>query len=103
MLLGDDGSCAFVLRSSAGRKDIFRVDRLRFTPQSSDTSTWMSIEAPSRSARCVVVLTGGVLGAGLVWGWLRQRTRSVWPALLSHTGAVIAYLAVHLWLTRGKP
>ena len=50
----------------------------------------------------VVVMTGGVLGAGLAWGWLRQRTHSVWPALLSHTGAVIAYLAVHLWLTRGK-
>jgi membrane protease YdiL (CAAX protease family) len=50
----------------------------------------------------VAVMTGGVLGAGLAWGWLRQRTHSVWPALLSHSGAVIAYLAVHLWLTRGK-
>jgi membrane protease YdiL (CAAX protease family) len=47
----------------------------------------------------VVVMTGGVLGGGLFWGWLRQRTRSVWPALLSHGGAVLAYLAVHFWLT----
>jgi len=50
----------------------------------------------------VVVLTAGVLGAGLVWGWLRRRTGSVWPPLLSHSGAVIAYLAVHFWLTHGS-
>jgi membrane protease YdiL (CAAX protease family) len=47
----------------------------------------------------VVIMTGGVLAAGLFWGWLRQRTRSVWPPLLSHGGGVLAYLAVHLWLT----
>ena len=47
----------------------------------------------------VVLMTGGVLGAGLVWGWLRRKTGSVWPALLSHGGAVVAYLAVHYWLT----
>lgn len=46
-----------------------------------------------------VLMTAGVLGAGLFWGWLRQRTHSVWPALLSHSGAVMAYLAVQLWLT----
>jgi membrane protease YdiL (CAAX protease family) len=47
----------------------------------------------------VAVMTCGVLGAGLFWGWLRRRTGAVWPALLSHGGAVIAYLAVHVWLT----
>jgi len=47
----------------------------------------------------VVVMTGGVLGAGLLWGWLRQRTGSIWLPLLSHGGAVLAYLAVHLWIT----
>lgn len=47
----------------------------------------------------VAVMTSGVFGAGLFWGWLRSRTASVWPALLSHGGAVIAYLAVHVWLT----
>ena len=47
----------------------------------------------------VVIMTGGVLAAGLFWGWLRQRTRSVWPPLLSHGGGVLAYLTVHLWLT----
>jgi membrane protease YdiL (CAAX protease family) len=46
-----------------------------------------------------VLMTSGVLGAGLLWGWLRQRTGSVWPALMSHSGAVIAYLTVQLWLT----
>jgi membrane protease YdiL (CAAX protease family) len=49
--------------------------------------------------RGVSVMTAGVLGAGLFWGWLRRRTGSVWPPLLSHAGAVIAYLAVHVWLT----
>ena len=47
----------------------------------------------------VVLMTGSVLGGGLFWGWLRQYTRSVWPALLSHGGGVLAYLAVHIWLT----
>ena len=46
----------------------------------------------------VVLMTGGVLGAGLIWGWLRRSTGSVWPPLLSHGGAVLAYLAVHFWL-----
>jgi len=50
----------------------------------------------------VVILTGGVLAAGLLWGWLRWRTGSVWPSLLSHGGAVLAYLGVHLWLTSGR-
>lgn len=52
-----------------------------------------------REASGVVVMTGGVLGAGVLWGWLRRRTGSVWPPLLSHGGAVLAYLAVHLWVT----
>lgn len=47
----------------------------------------------------VVIMTSGVLSAGLIWGWMRQRTHSVWPSLISHSGAVLAYLAVHLWLT----
>ena len=46
----------------------------------------------------VVLMTSGVLGAGLFWGWLRRRTGSVWPPLLGHGGAVVAYLAVHYWL-----
>jgi len=45
-------------------------------------------------------MAGGVLGGGLLWGWLRWRTGSVWPALLSHSGGVLAYLAAHFWLTR---
>ena len=38
---------------------------------------------------------GGILAAGLLWGWLRQRSGSVWPALLGHWGAVAAYAAVY--------
>ena len=41
----------------------------------------------------------GVWFAGMFWGWLRQRTGSVWPPLMSHWGAVLAYLGVHYWLT----
>jgi|GEM_PF-1087525 len=45
-----------------------------------------------------IIMTGGVLGAGVFWGWLRRRTGSVWPPLLSHAGAVLAYLAIEVWL-----
>jgi membrane protease YdiL (CAAX protease family) len=50
----------------------------------------------------VVAMVSGVVAAGLLWGWLRQRTGSVWMPMLSHTGAVLAYLAVHFWLTGGS-
>jgi CAAX protease family protein len=46
-----------------------------------------------------IIMTGGVLGAGVFWGWLRHRTGSVWPPLLSHAGAVLAYLAIDVWLS----
>ena len=32
--------------------------------------------------------------AGLGWGWLREKTGSVWPALLGHAGAAAAYMIV---------
>lgn len=35
-----------------------------------------------------------ILAAGCFWGWLREKTGSVWPALLSHAGAVAAYMVV---------
>lgn len=46
------------------------------------------------------IMISGILMAGLVWGWIRQRTGSVWPALLSHSGAVLAYLGYYFWITR---
>ena len=49
-----------------------------------------------------LVMTAGVFGAGLFWGWLRRLTGSVWPPLASHAGAVIAYLAVYLWILQGS-
>jgi membrane protease YdiL (CAAX protease family) len=36
----------------------------------------------------------GVAGAGVGWAWLRERTGSVWPALLSHGTAAAAYTLV---------
>ena len=41
------------------------------------------------------LMFSGILAAGLFWGWLRQRSGSVWPALLGHWGAVAAYAAVY--------
>ena len=41
------------------------------------------------------LMFGGILAGGLFWGWLRQRSGSVWPALLGHWGAVAAYAVVY--------
>jgi membrane protease YdiL (CAAX protease family) len=49
----------------------------------------------------VAAMVAGVAGAGLLWGWLRQRTGSVWMPLLSHSGAVLAYLLVYFRVTAG--
>ena len=35
-----------------------------------------------------------ILVAGIGWGYLREKTGSVWPALLGHAGAVIGYMVV---------
>lgn len=35
-----------------------------------------------------------ILAAGCFWGWLREKTGSVWPALISHAGAAGAYMVV---------
>lgn len=39
-----------------------------------------------------------VFGAGCLWGWLRERYTSLWPALLGHVGAGVGYTAVFLSL-----
>ncbi|MCP4231672.1 MAG: CPBP family intramembrane metalloprotease [bacterium] len=35
--------------------------------------------------------------AGLVWGWLRYRFDSAWPAMLGHIGATAGYMAIY-WI-----
>lgn len=35
-----------------------------------------------------------IFAAGCGWGWLREKTGSVWPALLGHAGAAAAYMIV---------
>jgi uncharacterized protein len=36
----------------------------------------------------------GIIGAGLFWGFLRERLRGLWASLLSHALVAIAYLSV---------
>jgi membrane protease YdiL (CAAX protease family) len=52
------------------------------------------------SSEAAVAMLAAVLGAGVLWAWLRERTGSVWPALLSHAAATAAYMAVALPLLR---
>lgn len=35
-----------------------------------------------------------IFAAAFGWGWLREKTGSVWPALLAHAGATAAYMVV---------
>ena len=46
------------------------------------------------------LMLAGIVLAGAFWTWSRARWRSVWPALLSHIGAVAGYLAVSWRLLR---
>lgn len=45
--------------------------------------------------RVVVLFMLTILAAGLIWAWLRERFGNVWPALLSHMGATLGYMAVY--------
>jgi len=44
-----------------------------------------------------IFITFMVFGAGLVWGWLRYRFDSAWPAMLGHVGATAGYMAIY-WI-----
>jgi len=46
-------------------------------------------------------LTVPTLFAGLVWGWMRQRFGSLWPAFLTHLAADVAILRMAATLLRG--
>ena len=41
-----------------------------------------------------ILFLAAVGAAGSLWGWMRARTGSLWPAVISHTAATGAYLAV---------
>jgi membrane protease YdiL (CAAX protease family) len=45
-------------------------------------------------------LTVPTLFAGLIWGWMRQRFGSLWPAFLTHLAADVAILRVATMLVR---
>jgi membrane protease YdiL (CAAX protease family) len=48
-----------------------------------------------------VVASAGVFGGGLVWAWLYQRYRSIWPGWISHVFADVAVFGVGGWLLFG--
>lgn len=54
-----------------------------------------------RSLEAAAFMLAAVLAAGVFWAWLRERTGSVWPALLCHAAATAAYMVVALPLLRG--
>jgi membrane protease YdiL (CAAX protease family) len=41
-----------------------------------------------------------IFAAGMGWGWLREKSGSVWPAVLGHAGATIGYMVVAAPLLR---
>ena len=45
------------------------------------------------------LILAGIFVAGLLWAWLREKTGSVWPALLSHAAVTAAYVFIWLNLT----
>lgn len=48
----------------------------------------------TRSATATALFTVAVFGAGCIWGWLREKHGTVWPAVLGHAGATAGYMAV---------
>ncbi len=49
------------------------------------------------SVPIAVFITSMVFFSGLVWGWLRYRFDSAWPAALGHVGATAGYMAIY-WM-----
>lgn len=46
----------------------------------------------------VLLMTGGCVVLGALFGWLRLRSASIWPAVFAH-GAVNASAAMYLWFS----
>ncbi len=36
--------------------------------------------------------------AGILWGWLREKYKSIWPSLLGHALATLGYMLVYVFL-----
>lgn len=63
-----------------------------------------TVAALLRELSVVALFSAAILAAGAFWGWLRERTESVWPALLSHAGATTGYMFVlWRWVLRDAP
>lgn len=54
----------------------------------------VTIGALAPSPVGVALMLGSVLGAAIFWTWTRRRFGTLWPALLTHTGATLGYLTV---------
>jgi len=48
-----------------------------------------------------LLFMAAIFAAGSGWGWLREKTGSVWPALLGHAGATVGYMIVAVPLLGG--
>ena len=46
-----------------------------------------------RDTVSALIMLVAVLAAGVGWAWLRERTGSVWPAIVSHAAATGVYMA----------
>jgi membrane protease YdiL (CAAX protease family) len=56
----------------------------------------VTVAAFTASPAVVALFMASIFGAGLFFGWLRERFGTVWPPLLAHTGATAGYMAVYL-------
>ena len=56
----------------------------------------VTVVAFTASWAVVALFLATIFGAGLFFGWLRERFGTVWPSLLAHTGATAGYMAVYL-------
>jgi len=83
------GFCAAELAGRTGRAVRLLVPSLLYASYHAAT-----VPPLLRSPALVVLALAAVAGAGLAWAWLRERTGSVWPALLSHAAAAGAYMVV---------
>jgi membrane protease YdiL (CAAX protease family) len=83
------GFVAAELRPAAGRLRRLLTPSLAFAGYHAVT-----IPALVPEPALAGLMLGAVLVAGTSWAWLRERTGSLWPALLSHTIAGAMYAAV---------
>jgi len=61
----------------------------------------VTIGALAPNAGGQVLMLASVLLAAIFWTWTRQRWSTLWPALLTHAGATVGYLAVCRLILQG--